>query len=130
MSNGTKTQIKPQDWKVGQSVVGYVKALFKNPKSQYNPDVENIELVQKDGTVVTIWAGGDLNYFRERMTQKGADLGVLCKIERTEPRLGKNGKPSRQKYFFNMGFNINDTKSIEELGGNDRMTTDDQGFEY
>ncbi len=112
-------QIKPGDLKVGEAVIGYLAQYFKNPKSQYNKDTENLVLIAPvTGEKITVWAAGDLSYMRDRATKKGlanGGLGVLVRIVRTE-RPDYVKKTNRQKYFFDIAFKPSDTKTVEELG--------------
>lgn len=130
-AEGRSKAIALRDMEIGASVIGYVKDLFKVSTSK-TPDVENIALIQKDGTELVVWASGTLRYFRERMTQKGADLGTLCKITRVERPA--NAKSKDQKYFAEIGFNLSDKKSVEEMGEgsgrNGKGRTDADGFEF
>ncbi len=111
---GTRKQISLKDMKEGDSVIGYVKDLFKAPKS-LTPDSENIALVQKDGTEITVWASGDLKYFREKMERAGVSLGVLTKITRTARRANVKAT-SKQKYFADVKFNPADTVDPSTIG--------------
>lgn len=127
MSEIKSRQIKPEDLKIGESVIGYLAQYFKNPKSQFNKDTENLVLVTPNKEKVTVWAAGDLVYMRERATQKGLDnggLGVLVKITRIEKPATAKPK-SRQKYFFNIAFKPSDTKDVNELGVTGGMRSSD-----
>lgn len=124
----TRKAIRVSDLAIGESVIGYVKDLFKVANSK-TPDVENISLETEEGQEITVWASGSLRYFRERMTEKKADLGVLCKITRIDRPA--TAKSKDQKTWCDIGFNLSKTREFSASSSRSGAgRVDGDGFEF
>ena len=128
MTTENKNQSKSlRDMQVGESVVGYIKGFIKAPKSS-TPDQEHPVLITKDtNKEIVFWASGDVSYIRERMAEKGVDVGVLCKITKGDKPEGYKG---RQRYFATIAFKKDDVRTDLGATASGGGGVDNEGFEY